>query len=91
MFVVAVRCEMHLPAVNSLKGKRAILNRLKEKLRSRAAVAEVDHNDLWQRAALGLAVVSGEAGHADQLMDAIRRDVEKETAVVLLDWQVNRY
>ena len=93
MFVVAVRCELHLPAVNSLKGKRAILNRIKDRLRAngRAAVAEVDHNDLWQRAALGVVVVSGEAGHADQMMDALRRDVEKETSVVLLDWQVNRY
>ena len=93
MFVVAVRCELHLPAVNSLKGKRAILNRIKDRLRAngRAAVAEVDHNDLWQRAALGVVVISGEAGHADQMMDAVRRDVEKETSVVLLDWQVNRY
>jgi uncharacterized protein YlxP (DUF503 family) len=79
--------------VNSLKGKRAILNRIKDRLRrnGRAAVAEVDHNDLWQRSALGVAVVSGEAGHADQLMDAVRRDIEKETAIVLLDWQVERY
>jgi uncharacterized protein YlxP (DUF503 family) len=93
MFVVAVRCELHLPAVHSLKGKRAILNRLKDRLRAngRAAVAEVDHNDLWQRTSLGVVVVSGEAGHADQMMDAVRRDVEKETSVVLLDWQVNRY
>jgi uncharacterized protein YlxP (DUF503 family) len=93
MFVVAVRCELHLPAVNSLKGKRAILNRLKDRLRAhgRAAVAEVDHNDLWQRATLGLAVVSGQAGHADEMMDGLRRDVEKQADVVLLDWQVNRY
>ena len=93
MFVIVVRCELHLPAVNSLKGKRAILNRLKDKLKhqGRAAVAEVDHNDLWQRATLGMAVVSGDAGHAEQLIDSLRRDMERDPTVVLLDWQVERY
>lgn len=93
MFVVVVRCELHLPSAGSLKAKRAVLNRLKERLRSagNAAVSEVDHADLWQRAALGMAVVSGNATHADELVNAMRSTVEREHEVVLLDWQMERY
>jgi uncharacterized protein YlxP (DUF503 family) len=93
VFVVVVRCELHLPGARSLKAKRAVLNRLKDRLRGSGpvAVAEVDHNDLWQRAALGLAVVSGSAGHADELTAALRSVVERETEAVLLEWQEERY
>jgi uncharacterized protein YlxP (DUF503 family) len=93
MFVVVVRCELHLPAAASLKAKRAVLNRLKDRLRDAApaAVAEVDHADLWQRTALGLAVISGEAGHADKLMQLLRGVVDREHEAVLLDWQEFRY
>ncbi len=93
MFVVAARCELHLPASGSLKAKRAVLNRLKDRIRrnSSAAVAEVDHNDLWQRAALGVVVVSGDATHADELLASARRVVEGEAAVVVLDWRSERY
>ncbi len=93
MFVVVIRCELHLPGAGSLKEKRAVLNRLKDRLRGAApvAVAEVDHAELWQRAALGLAVVSGSAGHAEEVMNALRGIVEREPQAVLLDWQVERY
>ena len=93
MYVVVARCEIHLPNVQSLKGKRAILNRLKDKLRGkgRATVAEVEHMELWQRSTLGMAVVSGEATHADQLMDSLRRVFDGDPEIAVLDWEINRY
>jgi uncharacterized protein YlxP (DUF503 family) len=62
--------ELHLPDVGSLKGKRHVLKGLKEKLRHRfeISVAEVDHQDLWQRATLALAYVSGDSRHANEVM-----------------------
>lgn len=39
------------------------------------AVAEVDHQDSWQRAVLAMAAVSGSAGHARQVIDAVERFV----------------
>jgi uncharacterized protein YlxP (DUF503 family) len=93
VFVVVARCELHLPSATSLKAKRAVLNRLKDRLRSHGhvAVSEVDHTELWQRSALGLAVVSGNAGHADEVMSALRRIVEREHEAVVLDWTEERY
>lgn len=62
--------ELHLPDVGSLKGKRHALKGLKEKLRQRfeLSVAEVDHQDLWQRATLALAYVSGSSRHANEVI-----------------------
>ena len=62
--------EIHLPDVGSLKGKRHALKGLKQKLRQRfeISVAEVDHQDSWQRATLALACVSGNSRHANEVI-----------------------
>jgi hypothetical protein len=63
--------------VHSLKEKRAVLRPILEGSRRRYAVAaaEVDHQDRWQRATLGMATVSGSAAHAQQVLDAVERFV----------------
>ena len=74
--------ELHLPDVASLKEKRHVLKGLKEKVRARfeVTVAEVDHQDLWQRATLAVAYVSADARHANEViakaMDCIEDHVE---------------
>ncbi len=74
--------ELHLPDVGSLKGKRHALKGLKEKLRQRfeISVAEVDHQDTWQRATLALACVSSDSRHANEViskaMDFIEDSVD---------------
>ena len=74
--------ELHLPEVDSLKGKRHALRGLKEKVKHRfnVSIAEVDHGDLWQRATLALACVSHDARHANEVvskaMDFIEEHVE---------------
>ena len=85
--------ELHLPDVDSLKGKRHVLKGLKEKVRARfeCSVAEVDNQDIWQRATLAVAYVSGDARHANEVvskaMDFIEDHVEGrvlETSVEIL-------
>ena len=90
MVVGTLRVEIHLPASDSLKAKRSVLNHLKERVRSRfnAAVAEVDHQDLWQRATLGFAVVGGEPGILDRVLRDILSAVEGEVRVQVLDYQI---
>jgi uncharacterized protein len=80
---------LHIPGSASLKDKRRAVKSLKDRLHNEynLSVAEVGDLELWQRATLGLAVVSGDAGFCDQVlakaMDFIRRD----NAVELLDYQ----
>lgn len=92
MFVGVVRIELHVMGAGSLKAKRAVVRSIKERIRSRlhAAVAEVDHHDLWQRAALGVAVVSGEAGQVQELLQSVRSLVESNPEAQILDWQEQR-
>ncbi len=89
MFVGIVRIELFLPGSSSLKDKRSVLRSLKERIRVRvhASVAEVDHQDLWQRAALGVAVVSGERRQVGEMLQSVRNLVESVHAAQLLDWQ----
>lgn len=74
--------ELHLPEVDSLKGKRHVLKGLKERVRAKfeVAVAEVDHHDVWQRATLAVACVSADSRHANEVvskaMDFIEANVD---------------
>ncbi len=75
MEVLVWRFEMHIPLAQSLKEKRAVLRPITEGMRAKfnVSVSEVDHADQWQRAAIGVAVVSGSAAHATEQLDAIER------------------
>jgi uncharacterized protein YlxP (DUF503 family) len=77
MHVACCTLELFLPDVHSLKEKRAVLRPILEGVRRRfaVAVAEVDHQEKWQRATVGLAAVSGSAGHARDVVDAAERFV----------------
>jgi uncharacterized protein YlxP (DUF503 family) len=70
-----MRVHLHFPDVGSLKGKRAELNRIKAHLRERcgATVAEVAHQDTWQRSTLAVAVTGGSPGRCNASADGITR------------------
>ena len=89
MVVGIVRFELHLPAAQSLKDKRQVVRSLKERLRERvrASVAEVEYQDLWQRAAIGLAVVAADGAQVRELLNSARHIVDQYVQTQLLDWQ----
>jgi hypothetical protein len=74
-FVAILTVELHFPEAGSLKGKRHHLRSARDNLRNRfgASVAEVDHHDLWQRAALTVACAARSAHDADELADGAER------------------
>ena len=63
--------ELFIPESQSLKDKRQVLLSLKDRLREKfnLSVAEVDGQDLWQKAVLGLACVANEGRYANQVCD----------------------
>ncbi len=77
MHVLAVELDLRLPGCQSLKDKRSVLRPVIDGLKNRhpVAVSEVDHQDLWQRAAIGMAVVSASPAHAQEMMDEAERFV----------------
>jgi uncharacterized protein YlxP (DUF503 family) len=70
--------ELRLPENASLKGKRKHVKSLREQIAQRfgAAVAETDHQDLWQRATLSIALVGTRSGELCDRADAIERFAE---------------
>jgi hypothetical protein len=74
-YVGILTVELRFPEAGSLKGKRKHVQSAKAQLRERfgAAVAEVDHHDLWQRAALTVSCVTREHRELDDLLDAVER------------------
>ncbi len=62
MVIGVLRLDLHLYAPQNLKEKRGVVQKLLSRCRNRFPVscAEVGHQDLWQRALLGFAVVSTE-------------------------------
>jgi uncharacterized protein len=78
MVVGLLTVEMHVPGSQSLKDKRMILRRVKDRLRKfNVAVSEVDHQDLWQRAALAVVTVSTDQRHADRELAAAIDEIER--------------
>lgn len=71
MIVGVCTVELFIPEGHSLKGKRQVLQGLKNRLREKfnLSVAEVGEQDLWQKAILGLACVANESVHVNQVLE----------------------
>jgi uncharacterized protein YlxP (DUF503 family) len=70
--------ECYLPASQSLKDKRMVLRRIKDRLRAfNVAVAEVAHQDLWQRAGLGIVTVATSDDGAGSTLSSALSEIER--------------
>lgn len=74
-FVAVLRIDLHFPQAGSLKAKRSELNAVKAGLQQRfgAAVAEIDHQDTWQRSTLLASLCAGAPGRVADHADAVGR------------------
>jgi uncharacterized protein YlxP (DUF503 family) len=83
MFIGVGRFEIFIPASRSLKEKRQVLRSVTSHIRNRfnVSIAEVDHQDLWQRAAFGVTCVAESSGQCRKVM----QEVEKAMGRVALD------
>ena len=89
MFVGVARVTLQVPESGSLKAKRQTLRRVTDRVKARfnVAVAEVDDQDLWQKASLALAVVGNERRHVDEQMEKVIHFVEEMYVAPLMSRQ----
>jgi uncharacterized protein YlxP (DUF503 family) len=87
MHAAAVCFDLHVPQSRSLKTKRAAIRPIVDGLRHRyrVSVAEVDHQDTWQRAAIAVAVVGGTNSQVREVLDSVERFVANAPDIELLD------
>jgi uncharacterized protein YlxP (DUF503 family) len=79
MFIGVGRYELFIPASASLKDKRQVLRRVTTAVQQRlkVAIAEVAHQDLWQRSALGVACVAESTSHCRKLLQEIEKTIAR--------------
>lgn len=80
MFVGIARIEYHIPHARSLKAKRHVLRKLIDRARAKfkVTVNEVDYQDLWQRTAIGVAVVGGDGGHVERMLSQVMQFLDDQ-------------
>ncbi|MFZ0785656.1 MAG: DUF503 domain-containing protein [Candidatus Acidiferrales bacterium] len=71
--------EIHIPDARSLKDKRQVLRSLKDRLRAHhnVAVAELEHQELWQRSRVGVVSISGDSKYLEESLEAIAAESER--------------
>ena len=87
MLVALSSFDLRIPGCTSLKQKRHVVKAISAGLRGKfnVAVAEVDHQDLWQRTTLGVSAVGAQGFHLRKVMHEVERFVSAQGAVELID------
>jgi uncharacterized protein YlxP (DUF503 family) len=86
MIVGVSSITLHLPGCHSLKEKRQVIKSLMARIRNQfeVAIAEVDEQDRWQVAVLGVSCVSNSSQHVDEVLGRVRRFIEETRPDVLV-------
>jgi uncharacterized protein YlxP (DUF503 family) len=87
VLVALERFDLRIPQSHSLKQKRHVVKGLTAALRQGfpVSVAEVDHQDLWQRATIGVAAVGGNQHHLRRVMQSVEKRVDAWAEVEVID------
>jgi uncharacterized protein len=82
--------EIHISDARSLKDKRQVVRSLKDRLCAHynVAVAELEHQDLWQRARIGVVSISADGKHLEESMQAIAEESERLLGRDLLSQEI---
>lgn len=83
MVVGSLEVQLRLEGCRSLKDKRSVLHSLIERLRRdlHVSVSEVDDNDLWNAATIGVAVVGTTRTAVEHVLDRAEQIIDEYGAV----------
>ena len=80
MIVIALlTLDIHIPHAHSLKDKRMVVRRLKDRLRSKfnVSVSEVDHQDLWQRSQVSVVTVGPDETFLQKVLQEAAEEADR--------------
>ena len=80
MHIGVARVALQMAENASLKGKRMVVRSVAQRVRNRfnVAVAEVDTQDVWQTATLGIVCISEDGRHANEMLNKVIDFIESE-------------
>ncbi|HHY46683.1 MAG TPA: DUF503 domain-containing protein [Firmicutes bacterium] len=90
MVVGILTAQLYIGGANSLKDKRRVVKSLIDRIRVRhnVSIAEVDSQDTWRKAVVGVACVSNSSRHANSILSSVVDDLNRETEAVLADYSL---
>jgi uncharacterized protein YlxP (DUF503 family) len=85
--------EIHISEAQSLKDKRQVLRSLKDRLRAHfnVAVAELEHQELWQRSKIGVVSISGDGKHLEESLAAVAAESERMLGRDLVSQEIDYF
>lgn len=90
MVVGLASIDIHIPESGSLKSKRHVLKGIKDRVKNKfnVSIAEVGHNDLWQRTTIGVSVVANDKKFANRVLSKVVEHISKESGLQILDYSI---
>lgn len=90
MVIGLLTLELHFPGARSLKDKRHVLRGLQSRIRKQfnVSVAEVEFQDLWQRARLAVVAVNTDQVHLESTLQSVAGEAASARDAELVDQQV---
>jgi uncharacterized protein YlxP (DUF503 family) len=90
MVIGLLTLDLHFPGARSLKDKRQALRSLETRIRNRhnVSVAEVEHQDLWQRARVAVVGVNTDHAHLESTLATVASEAATARDVLLVDQQM---
>jgi uncharacterized protein len=90
MVVGICTIDLRIPGNDSLKGKRSVVRRIKERVKHsfNVSIAEVEDLDTLQRVGLGMAFVSNEAGHVHSTLSKVVNFIDHLYVAEIIDYHI---
>jgi uncharacterized protein YlxP (DUF503 family) len=90
MVVGICTIDLRLPGNDSLKGKRSVLRKIKERIKSQfnVSIAEVEGLDKLQRAGLGVAFISNDSGHVHSTLSKVVECIDHMYLAEIIEYHI---
>ncbi len=90
MIVGLLLVDIYIPESNSLKEKRSVIKRLKDRIRNKfnVSVSEIDDLDVWRRAKIGIVHISSSGKFSTQELQKVANFIERDFQVQVLDYEM---
>lgn len=90
MIIGTCLVDLRIPGCRSLKEKRQVVKALKDSVRRKynISIAELDHQETWQRALIGVAAVSSDTRFANQVISKVINEIESNAKVEVIDYRL---
>ncbi len=90
MHIGLLQLYLRLPGIQSLKGKRQILQSMKDRIRQQAnvSIAEIGLLDSWQESEMAVVTLSNDPARVHQVLESVLKMVESTPEILIADQKI---